>query len=155
MAIEPKIRVETRIAAPVDAVWARVSDHEATPSWIAEVERVRIIELGRDTRGGVGAVREVAFRPRLWSTVRERIVEHRAPERFHYVLFAGMPGLVGHEGRVIVTPEETGAALRWEIDFRFRSLHWFRMFVPSFVRRFEGVLQAGVHELKRQLEAVR
>src|SRR5262245_45750913 len=131
MAIERHIQVETHIAVPVDAVWARVSDHEATPSWIAEVERVRITEPGAPTRGGLGAVREVAFRPRLWSTIRERIAVHRPPERFHYVLFAGMPGLLGHEGRVIVAPDDRGARLRWEVDFRFRSLHWFRPFVPS------------------------
>lgn len=151
--IERNIRVETHIAAWPDAVWARVSDHEATPSWIAEVERVRITEPGNATRGGLGAVREVAFKPRLWSTVLERIVEHRAPERFHYVLFAGMPGLVAHEGRVIVTPDGRLARLRWEVDFQFRSAHWFRPFVPSFVRRFECVLQDGLAELKRQLEA--
>jgi len=153
MAIERTIRVATSIAAPADTVWARVSDHEATPSWIAEVERVRITEPGATVRGGLGAVREVAFKPRLWSTIRERIVEHRAPERFHYVLFAGMPGLLAHEGRVIVEPDRNGARLRWEVDFRFRSAHWFRPFVPSFVRQFEGVLQGGLHELKRQLES--
>lgn len=32
MAIERQIRVETSIGASVDAVWARVSDHEATSS---------------------------------------------------------------------------------------------------------------------------
>lgn len=157
MAIERTLRVETRIAAPAVAVWARVSDHEATPSWIAEVARVRITEPGRESRGGLGAVREVAFKPRLWSTILERITLHRAPERFHYVLFAGMPGLLAHEGRVIVAPARNGdgdgATLRWEVDFRFRSLHWFRPLVPSFTRQFERVLQGGLTEIKRQLEA--
>ena len=153
MTIERQIRVETNIGASVDAVWARVSDHEATPSWISEVKQVRITEPGRDTRGGLGAVRQVAFKPRMWRTILERIVLHRPGERFHYVLFAGMPGLLGHEGRVIVEPAGAGAKLRWEVDFRFRSLHWFRSFVPLFVRRFEGVLQAGLTELKRQLES--
>jgi len=153
MAIERQIRVEAIIGASVDAVWARVSDHEATPSWISEVKQVRITEPGRDTRGGLGAVRQVAFKPRLWTTVRERIIEHRPRERFHYVVFAGMPGLLAHEGRVIVEPSGAGTKLRWEVDFRFRSLHWFRMIVPSFIRQFEAVLQGGVTELKRQLEA--
>ena len=98
-------------------------------------------------------MRQVAFKPRLWTTVRERIIEHRPRERFHYVVFAGMPGLLAHEGRVIVEPSGAGTKLRWEVDFRFRSLHWFRMIVPSFIRQFEAVLQGGVTELKRQLEA--
>lgn len=153
MAIERTIRVETRIAATPDAVWARVSDHEATPSWIAEVKCVELTEPGTGTRGGLGAVRRVAFKPRMWSTVLERIVEHRPPERFHYVLFEGMPGLLRHEGRVIVQPDAGGAILRWEVDFQFRSVHWFRPIVPSFVRQFEAVLRGGLAELKRQLEA--
>jgi len=153
MAIERQIRVETTIGASVDAVWAKVSDHEATPSWISEVKQVRITEPGAPARGGLGAVREVAFKPRMWTTILERIVEYQPPERFHYVLFAGMPGLLAHEGRVIVEPAGVGARLRWEVDFRFRSLHWFRLFVPGFVRQFEGVLQGGLDELKRQLES--
>jgi uncharacterized protein YndB with AHSA1/START domain len=153
MAIERQIRVETRIAAPADVVWTRVSDHEASPSWIAEVERVRIVEPGTETRGGLGAVREVAFKPRLWSTILERILEHHPPERFHYAVVAGMPGLLHHEGRVMVAPDGNGAKLRWEVDFRFRSAHWFRLFVPSFARQFERVLQGALRELKRQLEA--
>jgi uncharacterized membrane protein len=130
MTIERQIRVATRIGAPVGAVWARVSDHEATPSWISELKQVRITEPGAETRGGVGAVRAVSFKPRMWTTVLERITEHRPGERFHYVLFAGT-GLVGHEGRLIVEPDGAGATLRWEIDFTFRSLHWFRPFVPG------------------------
>lgn len=98
-------------------------------------------------------MREVAFKLAMWTTILERIVEHRPPERFHYVLFAGMPGLLAHEGRVIVEPAGACAKLRWEVDFRFRSLHWFRPFVPAFVRQFEGVLQGGLVELKRQLES--
>jgi carbon monoxide dehydrogenase subunit G len=151
MATDRSIRVEQAIAAPVEAVWARVSDHEATPTWIDKVARVRIVEPGADTRGGLGAVREVTFKPRLWTTIRERITEFRAPERFHYVLFAGMAGLLQHEGRVIVEPDGAGSRLRWEVDFRFRSLHWFRPFVPMFIRQFEGVLRDGVAELARQL----
>jgi hypothetical protein len=87
------------------------------------------------------------------SKVLERIVEYDPPARFHYVLFQGMPGLVSHEGRVVVEPDgPTRSTLRWEVDFRFRSLHWFRLFVPSFVRQFEGVLKGGLARLMGQLE---
>jgi len=154
MAIERHLRVEITIAAPVADVWARVSDHENTPSWVAEVKSVRLTQEGAPERGGVGAVREVVFRPRMWTAVLERITLHRPQERFHYVLFQGMPGLLAHEGRVIVEPAGAGAStLRWEVDFQFRSLHWFRPFVPSFLQQFEGVLRGGLATLKGQLEA--
>jgi hypothetical protein len=154
MAIDRTIRVQERIAAPAPLVWARVSDHEATPSWIPKVASVRLLEKGQVEPGGVGAVREVAFRPRGWSKIRERITEHRPREKFHYVLFAGMPGLLAHEGRVLISPDGAQASLlRWEVDFRFRSLHWFRPLVPSFLRQFEGVLREGMSQLKQQLES--
>lgn len=67
-------------------------------------------KVGSDAPGGLGAEREVAFKPKLWSTIH------------------------------------------WDIDFKFRSIHWFRPFVPSFVSQFEGVLRHGLKELKRQME---
>jgi hypothetical protein len=54
---------------------------------------------------------------------------------------------------VIVEPDGAGATLRWEIDFTFRSFHWFRPIVPSFLRQFEAVVQGGLARLKGQLEA--
>ncbi|MDP3278690.1 MAG: SRPBCC family protein [Deltaproteobacteria bacterium] len=148
------IRVQIHIKASPESVWALVSHHEGTPGWIPQVEQVRITEVGREQRTGVGAVRQVKFRPRMWGTVLERIVVSTAPVRFHYVLFEGMPGLLEHEGRVSVEPHEGGTRLSWEVDFVFRSMHWFRPFVPSFVKTFEGVLSGALAEAKRQLEPV-
>ena len=48
---------------------------------------------------------------------------------------------------MIVEPDGAGATLRWEIDFTFRSFHWFRPIVPSFLRQFEAVVQGGLARL--------
>ena len=154
MPVERELRVEQRMAAPAAKTWARLSDHEGTPTFIEQVKRVRIVEAGQIERGGLGAVREVAFKPLLWSTILERITLFESPKRFSYVLFSGMPGLLAHEGRVSVEPiDEATCIVRWEVDFRFRSFHWFRVFLPSFLRDFEAVLRDGLRRLKEQLEA--
>jgi hypothetical protein len=113
--------------------------HEAIDDRAGWQARARlVVRLGRSCGGG------------------SRLGDRPGPRNtagLHYVVFAGMPGLLAHEGRMIVEPSGAGTKLRWEVDFRFRSLHWFRMIVPSFIRQFEAVLQGGVTELKRQLEA--
>lgn len=146
------IRVSSEITAPPNAVWERVSEHEDTPSWVAAVKRVTLSRAGQP-RNGVGAIRVVQFRPLLWTTIHEEIIHFEAPRAFHYVLFKGMPGLESHLGKVIV--EDLGAGrsrLRWEVDFVFKRWHPFVLFLPSFLRQFEGVLRNAVSELKTQLE---
>lgn len=104
-------------------------------------------------RNGVGGVRVVSFKPALWSTIHERITRFEPPRAFDYVLFKGMPALVSHLGTISV--DELGpdrSRLNWDVDFEFRTVHPFRLFLPSFLRQFEGVLKAAVANLKGQLE---
>ncbi|GAC1377724.1 MAG: hypothetical protein NVS3B3_19270 [Aquirhabdus sp.] len=42
--------------------------------------------------------------------------------------------------------------LRWEVDFEFKTVHPFALIAPSFVKQFEGVLQAALLNLKHQVE---
>ena len=153
MATSPQlVRVSTEIDAPPAAVWARVSDHENTPSWVDIVKKVTLLREGKP-RNGVGAIRRVEFRPLLWSAISEEIVHFEPPHEFRYVILKGMPGLVPHLGKLIVDDLGAGRTqLRWEIDFVFQSLHPFRLLWPSFIKRFAGVLNEGVGTLKRQLE---
>lgn len=147
-----EVRVATEIDAAPAAVWARVSEHEDTPSWVDAAERVTLSREGAPERNGLGAVRVVEFKPRLWSTIHEEIVRFDPPHAFDYVLFKGMPGLRDHLGRVAVDDLGDGRSrLRWEVDFEFRAVHPFRPFVPSFVRDFEGVLAAALANLTKQL----
>jgi carbon monoxide dehydrogenase subunit G len=146
------VHAEIEIAAPAEVVWARVSDHEATPSWIPQVKRVRL-ERDGEVHNGKGAIRVVAFRPRLWTAAREEIVRFEPPRLFEYVVRAGMPALRHHLGHVEVEPRGGGSRLRWDVDFTFGGIHPFRLFVPGVMRAFQGVLDEGMRELRRQLEA--
>ncbi|MEM8618458.1 MAG: SRPBCC family protein [Actinomycetota bacterium] len=48
------IRVERRVEidAPVDAVWARIADHETWPEWFASLDRVEVVGSGAGVGGG-------------------------------------------------------------------------------------------------------
>jgi hypothetical protein len=145
------VSARAEIAATPEAIFARISDHERTPTWISQVRSVRLVEDGA-VHNGVGAVRVVAFKPLLWTTIHERIVRFEPARGFHYVLFRGMPGLVNHLGKLEIDPGSP-CVVRWEVDFAFAQWHPFRPFVPSFLREFQGVMQAGLDELARQLTA--
>jgi hypothetical protein len=147
------IRVSADIDASQAAVWERVSDHERTPSWVDAVKRVSLAQSGTPPNG-LGAIRIVSFKPALWSTIHERITRFEPPESFDYVLFKGMPALRSHLGTVSV--DDLGrdrSRLNWNVDFVFRTVHPFTLFLPSFLRQFEEVLKAGVENLRRQLES--
>jgi hypothetical protein len=65
-----------------------------------------------------------------------------------------MPTLRCHLGTVSV--DQVGpdrSRLIWNVDFVFRTVHPFRLLLPSFLRQFEGVLKAGVENLRGQLES--
>src|SRR5258708_1533096 len=147
-----EVHVSTEIEAPQGVVWERVSEHQDTPSWVDAVKQVTLVKDGTP-HNGVGAVRVVSFKPALWSTIHERITVFDPPHAFNYVLFKGMPALMSHLGRVSVSDLGDGRSrLNWDVNFVFRSVHPFRLFLPSFLRQFESVLQAGVDNLKGQLD---
>ena len=151
--IRREVRVAAEVPAPQDAVWERVSEHERTPTWVNAVRSVRLAREG-SPRNGAGAIRIVEFKPRLWSTIHEEITRFEPPHVFEYVLFKGMPGLAEHLGRVAVDDLGAGRSrLRWEVDFGFRDLHPFRLFLPQFIRDFDAVLADGVHTLSEQFAA--
>ena len=148
-----EIRAQTDIAAPAKLVWARISDHEQTPTWVEQVRRVKLTHLG-NPRNGVGAIRVVEFKPLLWTTIHEEITAYSPGVAFEYVLFKGMPALRSHLGRLSIDAVDNGhCTLHWDVDFEFDTVHPFRLFLSRFLRDFEGVLNDGLLELKRQLES--
>lgn len=148
-----EIHVATEINAPAERVWELVSDHEATPTWIDQVKAVTITRDGAPVRGGLGAIRVVDFKPRLWTTIHEEITGYEANRFFEYVLFQGMPSLISHHARVGVDDLGGGRSrLTWDVRFEFARVHPFRLFLKGFLRDFEAVLAGGLANAKAQLE---
>ncbi len=141
------------IDAPAEAVWARVSDHEGTPTWVGGglLRSVTLQEPGKPP-GGLGATRAVRFVG--WPVVMERIVRFEFGRAFDYQLFTGMPHVTDHLGEVSVEPlAQTRSRLRWHIRFEFNPWHPLSWSAPLFIAGFGWVVRRGCRELKRQIEA--
>lgn len=153
MTVKRQIHTSCGMNVAAGQVWARISDHEDTPSWVTNVKKVTLSKIG-SPRNGVGAERITVFRPILWSTIYERITFFDEPREFHTVLYKGMPGVVSHLTKFIV--DDLGVdrcRLRWEVDFEFVSFHPFAL-TDSFAKQFKNVLDAALHNLKQQVEEV-
>jgi len=147
-----RVYVNAEIAAPAAAVWARVSDHEATPTWVKVAKKVTLTRDGKP-RGGLNAIRVVQFKPLMWSTVTEEVTYFDPPHQFHYVVRKGTPGLRDHLGKVIVEDLGGGRSrLRWEVDFMFKQFHPLHFMVPRIMRDFGAAIADGVETLKQQME---
>ena len=148
------VHVSRTIAAPAAAIWARVSDHANTHTWVRDA-RVELLEPGVPAPNGLGALRRVAFPERpLWTTIVERVTAFEPGASFSYKVVRGMPGLRDHLGTVSVARlDDDRCELSWHVEFEFPAWHPMKLFGQGFVDSFAAVLQGALDELARQLES--
>lgn len=139
------------INAPASAVFARVSDHENTPAFVDSVKRVSLWKEGMP-RNGLGAVRDVRFRPLLWPGVREEIVHWDAPHGYHYRILEGFPGLAKHLGQWRLEATVSGCKVTWDICVDYREGHPAAWFAGEFERSFGAVMDKALAKLKGLVE---
>jgi hypothetical protein len=96
-------------AAPLETVWAVVSDHAGWSSWTS-LPRSVLQREGVDDRDGVGAVR--AFPVAGWTTVEE-VTEFQPPDLMSYRLLRGLPGVRRYEATVRLAHHGTGTRIEW------------------------------------------
>jgi hypothetical protein len=145
-----KVRAKAAMRTSVESIWERVSDYEATPSWVKNGPTwVRITRDGEGTKNGLHAVRTVKFP--FWPAVTEEIVRFEPKTRFDYSLRSGMPHVGEHLGSVWIEPSGEEQVLHWDIDFGFKPWHPLSWGAPVFVKMFGGIVQRGCDELARQL----
>lgn len=129
-----------------------ISDHEGTPNWVHKVKKVTLKKEGQP-KNGVGAMREVVFRPMLWTTVQEEILSYDQNESFTYRIAEGMPGLVDHLGKWSLESTSDGKTkVTWAVHFDFSKRHIFSWFVGSFAKSFKKVQEEALNQLKENLE---
>lgn len=146
------IQSSIQVAASAQAIFGTVSDHVGTPTWVDKVKKVILQEEGTPPNG-LGAVREVHFKPLLWTNVREEIVRFEENEGYSYKIRSGMPGLADHEGTWEIKALPDGKhEVSWKVHFEFRKGHWFRWFLGSFARQFKAVQEEALQSLKNTLE---
>ncbi len=105
--------LERRVAAPVDIVWAVLTDHRGYATWGAAKSASLEVEGAPDVNG-VGAVRRLAD-GRL--AIREKVLEFEPKTRFVYTVLSGPP-VKDYRATVTLTPDGDGRTkVRWSVAF--------------------------------------
>lgn len=102
--------IERDIAAPVETVFARLTDHRAyasmTPLRKSELERE-----GDPAPNGLGAVRRLSV---VGPPMREEVTAYEAPKHFAYTMLSGLP-VRNHLGDVRLEPTGAGTRLTYRV----------------------------------------
>ncbi len=127
-----EVRVSTRVRAPIDSVFADLTDPETMRSWPG-VKRCDLIVEG-SPRNGVGAVRRITAGG---VTVDEKVVRFEPPTRCEYTIVRGLP--VKHLGSLQLSAHGDDVAIDWCVTIESR--------VPLFAQIMGGVLKRGLRRV--------
>ncbi len=140
-----------RIHAPVDRVWAALTDPASWPRWWPYVHAVRTVrEGGRD---GLGAVRRIDWSTRL--PYRIVIVVESVEALRHQRLRVRSRGQLEGEGLWLLRAEPgfTDVTCVWRVKLQRRWMRWLApLLAPVFRWNHDSVMRAGEAGLRRLLE---
>jgi uncharacterized protein YndB with AHSA1/START domain len=143
------ITARIAIAAPIEQVWAALTDHEGMARWPG-IGSVRLRQEGRTERNGEGAVREIRSMGALFV---EEVVGFEPPHRMRYRIIESRPRIIHEGGEVVLTTEAGRTQVVWTTRARAAlpllggPLMW--LMRPVLQRTFER----GLRFVKRELEA--
>jgi uncharacterized protein YndB with AHSA1/START domain len=100
------------VAAPIDAVWATLTDHVGMSGW--GPVSVTLDKTGTDEPNGVGAVRRIAT-PGPGPDIVEEVVTYQQPHVFGYKALSGTP-FPGYTGEVRLTDEGPQTRISYTIS---------------------------------------
>ena len=105
------VHVQKDFAAPVDRVFAYLSDHDNLDVLFAPA-RVEHVRDGESDRTGVGSVRRISF----WGLLpfEETVTDVAPNERIEYEITKGSP-MRDHHGSLLFTPTGSGGT---HLDYR-------------------------------------
>jgi hypothetical protein len=109
----PRIDLVVHIAAPLERVFATVSDHENFLR--TDGVRTTLSRPGATDRNGVGCVRDVRIGRRL--RFLEEITAWSAPRSFEYVIRECSLPMRHLGGKLTFTPAGGGTDVAWTSDF--------------------------------------
>jgi uncharacterized protein YndB with AHSA1/START domain len=134
-----RVEVQQHIAAPVQRVWDRYTDHVSWTEW-AGLGRVRLVRHGEPAPNGVGCVREIGS---LGVTVQEEVLTWEPPRRMTYRIVRGGMPITNHHGEVVFAPDDGGTRVTWRCQFDSR--------VPGLGGIFQRVITAIFRRALRRL----
>ena len=109
-----QIEVQQFIAAPVETVWDRYTDHVSWTDW-AGVGRVRLERAGVPAPNGVGCVREISN-----LKIYEEVLSFDRPRRMTYRIVRGAVPIRDHRGEVVFDARGGGTLVTWRCQFDSR-----------------------------------
>ena len=108
-----RVSSQTTVAAPIETVWDKLSDHVGMSQWGPGIT-VTMDRLGTDDPNGVGAIRRLSS-PGPGPDILEEVVAFEAPNLLAYKALSGMP-FPGYAGEVRLTPADAGTHISYTIS---------------------------------------
>jgi uncharacterized protein YndB with AHSA1/START domain len=108
-----QVTAQTTVAAPIETVWDKLSNHTGMSSWAPGVT-VTVETPGTPDPNGVGTVRRVAT-PGPGKDVLEEVVTFEPPHVLSYKAVSGSP-FPGYFGEVRLTPAGAGTHIDYTIS---------------------------------------
>ena len=103
---------QTTVAAPIETVWDKLSDHVGMSEWGPVT--VTMDKLGTADPNGVGAIRRIASAG-PGPDIVEEVVTFEAPTLFGYKALSGTP-FPGYAGEVRLTPAGSGTHINYTVS---------------------------------------
>jgi hypothetical protein len=138
-----RVEVQQRIAAPIETVWDRYTDHVSWTDW-AGLGRVRLAREGVPPPNGVGCVREISS---AGVAVYEEVLSFERPRRMTYRVVRGGLPIRDHLGEVSFEPSDGATLVTWRCQFNSRIPGLGGVFRLVITRLFRNALR----ELARRL----
>jgi carbon monoxide dehydrogenase subunit G len=139
-----------RIPAPVDRVWAALTDPEGWPGWWSYVRAVRTLREGDPS--GVGSIRRIEWSTRL---PYEIVIEVEAVEALRHERLRGRArGQLRGEGTWLLRAagDRTDVTYVWRVELAKPWMRWLApVLAPVFRWNHNGVMRAGEAGLTRHL----
>jgi uncharacterized protein YndB with AHSA1/START domain len=108
-----QVTSQTTVAAPIETVWDKLSDHVGMSQWGAGLT-VTMDKVGTADPNGVGAVRRIAA-PGPGPDIVEEVVTFEAPNVLGYKALSGTP-FPGYAAEVRLTPTGAGTHINYTIS---------------------------------------
>jgi uncharacterized protein YndB with AHSA1/START domain len=108
-----QVTSETTVAAPIETVWDKLSDHVGMSQWGPGIT-VTMDRVGTAEPNGVGAIRRIAS-PGPGPDIVEEVVTFQAPNLFGYKALSGTP-FPGYTGEVRLSPAGAGTHISYTVS---------------------------------------
>jgi uncharacterized protein YndB with AHSA1/START domain len=142
------VHVKHDFTAPVDAVFAYLSEHENLGAIFPGTKITRLSEGEDGHRNGVGSARDMRIGP--GPSFVESVTEFVPGERIVYKITGGITPLRDHVGIQVFSPTPAGGT---HLDYRIRIATLLPGLAPVLRRAMQKAISDGLTKVDRTLAA--